>query len=106
MGKKIKVVLELDVKIKGTRDMQTYRKKAHIFITPFPGLQIDDDSDMSKNDMRIVEHSVTVETVRCSMVTEHPLCYCKTEEVASKEDMEKLDAQLKRLDWHYHGFPG
>lgn len=103
---KVKVILELDLKVMGTKEVQTLRKSTSIFIAPFPGLIIDDDSLMRKDDMRIPEHRVIIKEVRCSMVKETVLCYCETLELDTAKKKDEVKTMLLRLDWKHCGFPG
>jgi hypothetical protein len=103
---KIKIILELDVSTPENNNIYNYRKNAAINMFPFPGLIVDDDSTFNKKHSGIVDHSVTIEKIRTSMVSDSILCYCKKEIFETEKLLLEHISLLKKFDWHASGFPG
>jgi hypothetical protein len=104
--KSIPVVLEIDLKVRGKQDVYTMRKDTKLFIQPFPGLIIDEDSTMRRNSLRITEIKYTVEQVRCSQLYPKVLCYCEIMYFDTEKELIERRDYMKQVNWFDAGFPG
>lgn len=104
--KSFPVVLEIDLKVRGKNDVYTMRKDTKLFISPFPGLIIDEDSTMKKNNLPIAEVQYTVEKIRCSQLHSKVLCYCQIMYFDDKEKLQERRQFLKQVNWFDVGYPG
>jgi hypothetical protein len=107
--KPVPVVLQISLNLKKKSfgdPIYILRKTSQLFIQPFPGLIIDEDSTMKKERMRIAEVQYVVKSVRCSQINSKILCYCEEMLFDTNEELLKTRDFLYHTNWNDFGFPG
>lgn len=96
--KKVKILLEIKL-TDNTDNIYILQKRAAIYVTPFPGLIIDDNDNYKKNELSIKLNQVVVKKVRCQMVLPIFMCYCEEKQFESSEKLQLYKRLLHRLRW-------